>query len=506
MRYLLAHDIGTSGDKATLFAEDGTLIGSILGEYPTHYDRGGVVEQHPEDWWRAVCETTREMAKLVDKKSIAAVSFGGQQMGCACIDREGRPLRSSIIWADTRSVQEEKYIEEVYGRDAFYRKTGHRLSASHTITKLMWVRDHQPEIYKKTYKTLNSKDYIVLKLTGKFMTDYSDASGTLAFDAVNCCWAEDLIQAAGLELDKFPEVRSGLEVVGEVTPQAAEECGLAAGTPVVLGGGDGHMCAVGAGCASVGEISCNLGTSAFIGVMMDYPIADEQQRIVSWNSLIPGTVTVSGTMQAFGASVAWMRDNLCHEELARSKAEGVSRYTYINENSLKSPLGSNGLLFLPYLQGERAPHWDAHAKGAFVGLTMKHTANDMKRAVFEGVAMNMGLIYNILKENISDKMPKKIIVTGGGANSPVVQQTLADLFEAQILLTDVSDIVGSLGAAVAAGYGVGIYKDMQQARKIMKITKTIDPIPENTARFREILPVFSEAYTALKGIFPKLTF
>ena len=339
------------------------------------------------------------------------------------------------------------------------------------------------------------------------MTDYSDASGTLAFDAVNCCWAEDLIQTAGLELDKFPEVRSGLEVVGEVTPQAAEECGLAAGTPVVLGGGDGHMCAVGAGCASVGEITCNLGTSAFIAVMMDHPIADEKQRIVSWNSVIPGTCgTSAARCRPLAPRLPGMRDNLCHEELARSKAEGVSRYTYINENSLKSPLGSNGLLFLPYLQGKRAPHWDAHAKGAFVGLTMKHTADDMKRAVFEGVAMNMGLIYNILKENISDKMPKKIIVTGGGANSPVVQQTLADLFEAQILLTDVSDIVGSLGAAVAAGYGVGIYKDMQQARKIMKITKTIDPIPENTARFREILPVFSEAYIALKGIFPKLTF
>ena len=208
------------------------LLGSILGEYPTHYDRGGVVEQHPEDWRRAVCETTREMAKLVDKKSIAAVSFGGQQMGCACIDREGRPLRSSIIWADTRSVQKRKNtLKRSTAGMRFTAKPDTVYLASHTITKLMWVRDHQPEIYKKTYKTLNSKDHIVLKLTGKFMTDYSDASGTLAFDAVNCCWLQDLIQAAGLELDKFPEVRSGLEVVGEVTPQAAEECGLAAGTP-----------------------------------------------------------------------------------------------------------------------------------------------------------------------------------------------------------------------------------------------------------------------------------
>ncbi|MBQ9942599.1 MAG: xylulokinase, partial [Christensenellaceae bacterium] len=387
-KYLLAHDIGTSGDKATLFREDGTLIKSILGEYPSTYGKGGIAEQNPEDWWAAVCRTTKELLEEIDKKDVAAISFGGMMMGCTPVNDKGEALRSSIMWSDTRSQKQADELQAAYGWDAFYETTGHRISPSHTITKLMWIKENQPEIYKKTYKTLCSKDYIVLKLTGKFVTDYSDASGTLAYNINTKTWADDVIKSVGLDVDKFPEIRSGLEVVGTVTAKASMECGLPEGTPVVLGGGDGQMCAIGAGTSGDGDVTCNLGTSAFISFYLKEPIHDASKRIVTWNAADPNLVTTCGTMQALGASIAWMRDNLCQAEVMRARAEGVSRYKYINEASLRSPVGANGLLFLPYLQGERSPYWNGAAKGSFVGLTMKHNADDIKRAVFEGVAMN----------------------------------------------------------------------------------------------------------------------
>ena len=502
-KYLLAHDIGTSGDKAALFREDGTLIKSIIREYPTYYSAHGCVEQNPEEWWQAVCESTREILGYVDKNEIAAVSFGGQMMGSLCVDKNGTPLRNSIIWADTRSGKEAQYIADHYGRDEFYYTTGHRLSSSHSITKLMWIRDHEPEVYKNTYKSLNSRDHIVLKLTGVFATDYSDASGTLAYNIRKKCWADDVIESAGLDINKFPEIHSGLEVIGYVTEKAAAECGLKAGMPVVLGGGDGCMARIGSGCERPGEYNINLGTSAVNGAVCAEPANDPKQRIVTWCHVDPRYVSVCGTMQACGASISWMKNNLCQEEKALAQKTGESVYTYLNENAAKSPVGSNGLLFLPYLHGERSPHWNPDAKGAFIGLTMKHTANDMKHAVLEGVCMNMGLIHNIIKENVPD-LPDQVIVSGGAANSPIVSQAMADIYNISMATTDLSEEAGSLGAAIVAGYGIGLYPDIGMARQFMKITKVTHPIPENVEKYKEILPVFQEAYESLIGIYPKL--
>ncbi|MBQ9941501.1 MAG: xylulokinase [Christensenellaceae bacterium] len=504
-KYLLAHDIGTSGDKAALFREDGTLVKSIIRAYPTYYSAGGCVEQSPDEWWQAVCDTTNEILTLVDKKDVAAVSFGGQMMGVLCLDKTGTPLRNSIIWADTRSQKEADYIEEHYGRDEFYATTGHRISPSHSITKLMWVRDHQPDIYKNTYKTLNSKDYIVFKLTGKFVTDYSDASSTLAYNINTRAWADDVIETAGLDIDKFPEIKSGLEVVGYVTESAAAECGLLRGTPVVLGGGDGCMARIGSGCVEPGGYNINLGTSAVNGYVSDTPAKDPLQRIVTWNHIDPRYVSIAGTMQACGASISWMRHNLCQAEEAMAKQTGESIFKYINENAAKSTVGSNGLLFLPYMQGERSPRWNAQAKGVFVGLTMKHTIADMQHAVMEGVCLNMGVIHNIIKENVdAATLPTQVLVSGGAAKSPIVSQALADIYNMSMATTNLSDEAGSLGAAIVAGHGVGLYPDITMAREFMKITHVVDPIPANVEKYKEIIEVFNEAYEAMVPIYPKL--
>ncbi len=503
MKYLLAHDLGTTGDKATLYSEDGTLIKSIIAEYPTHYGKHGVVEQNPEDWWKAVCETTSAMADLVDKKEIAAICFGGHMMGCLPMDKNCRPLRNSIIWADTRSQKQADELGERYGVAEFYQTTGHRLSPSHTIPKFMWVKEHEPDVYKETYKTICCKDYIAYKMTGQLVTDYSDASGTLAYNIRKKCWAEDLIESAGLDIEKFPEIRDGSQVLDVVTEAASKECGLLAGTPVVLGGGDGEVAAIGAGVTKLGAGYTCLGTSAWDMACVPEPVQDPTRRIVTWNHVIPDLLTPTGTMQAFGASIAWMRENLCQEEVALAKETGISKYDYINANAAKSPVGANGLLFLPYLHGERSPHWNAEAKGVFVGLTMKHTVNDMKRAVMEGCVFNMGLIHNIFLEN-GLKVGAPLMVVGGAANSPLVMQALADMYDMELCRTNQVDEAGSMGGAILAGRATGVFDSLDVLDRFAKITQVVKPIPENVAKYKEILPVFQEAYDALVPVFPKL--
>lgn len=502
-KYLLAHDIGTTGDKATMFSDDGTLIKSITAEYPTHYEKGGVVEQNPADWWKAVCETTSAMAALVEKKDIAAICLGGHMMGCLCLGEDLQPLRSSIIWADTRSQEQADWIGRHMDPAEFYKLTGHRLSPSHTLTKFMWVRDNQPDIYKKTYKTVHTKDYIAYKLTGILATDYSDASGTLAFDLRRKCWAEELIELAGLDGEKFPEIKDGTKVLGTVTSAAAKECGLPEGTPVVLGGGDGQMAAVGAGVIELGASYSCLGTSAWDMACTVDPVQDPTRRIVTWNHVVPEYDVPTGTMQAFGASIAWMRDNLCYDDLARARQESVDKYTYINASAEKSPVGANGLLFLPYLQGERSPHWNGQAKGVFIGLTMKHTVDDMKRAVMEGVCMNMALIHNIFLEN-GVHFNEPMMMVGGGVNSPLVLQTMADLYGISLCRTNLVNEGGSIGGAILAGHAVGLFPTFKVQERFAKVTQVVHPNEENARRYREILPVFEESYHALTGIFPKL--
>ncbi len=498
-KYLLAHDLGTTGDKAVLFSEDGTLVRALTAEYKTHYLKQGFVEQNPEDWWRAVCETSAELLRTVDKKDVAAVSFSGQMMGCLCVDKEGAALRPSIIWADTRSVAQAEALGETYGKDAFYRTSGHRISSSHTVTKLMWIRDNEPEIYRQTYKTLCAKDYIVLKLTGRFVTDYSDASGTLAYNISERKWADDIIDAAGLARDMFPEILPAVTVVGEVGEGASRESGLPLGLPVVLGGGDGPCGLVGTGCVKDGTGYTYLGTSAWSKFCRTQPVCDPLHRVVTWNHVMPGFVAPTGTMQAAGASITWMKENLCAQEREIAAKTGESIYKYINENAAQSKRGAGGLLFLPHLQGERAPFWNVDAKGAFAGLTMRHTANDMKRAVFEGIAMNMGTIFHILQENkigIQDSM----MLIGGGANSPILRQMMADIYEMEMLIPDKLDEATSMGAAIVAGKGVGLYDSLDVIDRFLEIKEVLRPIKENTEFFRELMKVFEECYFALEQV------
>ena len=501
-KYLLAHDIGTSGDKATLFTTEGVLVKSKIYSYETNFFRDNWAEQNPHDWWTAVCRTTKEILEGIQKEDIVAVSFSGQMMGCLCVDKEGNPLRPAIIWADMRSVKETAFIGERITPKRFYRVTGHRLSPSYGVEKLLWVKNNEPEIYENTYKMFNAKDYIVFKLTGEFLTDFSDASGTCMLDINTTAWSDEILSAAGIDGDKLPDLKESTYRAGGVTPEAAEQTGLAAGTSVICGGGDGLCAAVGAGCIKEGVAYNYVGSSSWIAITTPKPIFDENMRTFNWVHIVPGYVSPCGTMQCAGGSYNWLKNEICKSETLQAEQQGVSPYELINTEIESSPVGAKGLIFLPYLVGERSPHWNPNAKGAFIGLKMEHKREDILRSVLEGVTLNLNVILSEFKQNAHIE---KMIVIGGGAKGKVWRQIMADIYNVQILKPNYLEEATSMGAAVTGGVGAGVFKDFNVIDNFIEIESIDYPIEKNTQKYNKLVPLFAESYASLEHIFERLS-
>ena len=502
-QYIIAHDIGTSGNKASLFSTDGRLMGSRVHAYDVHYFNGTWAEQNALDWWNAVCRTTKELIAEtgIDPGQIGAVSFSGQMMGCLCVDRQGNPLRNAIIWADQRALKQARQIEEHISQQDFYHIVGHRNTASYGVQKLMWIRDNEPEIYRETYKTLNAKDFIVYKLTGKFYTEYSDANSMDCFDLNRLTWSDELISYAGIDGDKLPEVKPSVFVAGGVTKEAAGQTGLAEGTPVVLGAGDGVTANVGAGSIRPGKTYSCMGTSAWITTTSEKPIYDPQMRSVTWAHAIPGLYAPNGTMQTAGGAYSWLKNTICLDETRTAELKGVSPYDLINEEIEKSVPGSNGVLFLPYLLGERAPRWNADAKGSFLGLKAETTRADLLRSVLEGVTMNLAIVLDILKTQVEID---EIMVVGGGAKGRVWRQIMADVYNTRITVPAVLEEAGSMGAAVIGGVGAGIYRDFDAIDRFLEAVDVQEPDPAAAEAYRPVRELFDNCYRVLCQVYPQM--
>lgn len=501
-KYILAHDLGTSGNKASIFSEDGNLIASETTAYETFYtNNSSWVEQNANDWWEAVCTSTNRLLKKVefDVSSIVAVSFSGQMMGCLCVDENGNTLKNSMIWADQRSQEQVKKIEKSISQDEFYKIVGHRNTASYGIQKLMWVKENEPEIYEKTYKMLNAKDFIIYKLTGKFMTDYSDANGSGCFNINTLKWSERILKAAGIDINKLPEAKASTHIVGGIIESASLLTGLAINTPVILGAGDGVTANVGAGSIHEGETYACLGTSAWITTTTKEPIYDPQMRTVNWVHAIPGYYAPNGTMQYAGGAYSWLKDTFYGEE-NKNHTAGQSIYELINEKIEKVPAGSNGVTFLPYLLGERAPRWDSFSRGTIIGLQSTTTKADISRAVIEGVIMNLNIIMNSLRNRINIS---ELTVIGGGAKGSVWSEIMADAFDCKVKIPNILNEASSMGAAVIAGVGVGLFENFDVINKFIKIEKIIEINENNRAVYDEKLAIFNEYYEALAPIYKR---
>jgi xylulokinase len=496
--YLLAHDLGTTGNKAILFdAEEGVVLASTFESYPTDYPQPAWAEQDPADWERAIWQATRRLLCQTDVEpgAIAAVSFSGTMQGALLVDRQGAPLGKAIIWADQRATPQADLIGAVCDPQTLYHLTGQRLSPTYTAPKVLWIKEHAPQEYGQAYKVLQAKDYAAFLLTGVFATDASDASATLLFDLVGRHWATDLIAALGLNCELFPEVHASTAIIGHVTPVAAAASGLLAGTPVVIGGGDGACATVGAGSVRQGEAYAYLGSSSWIAVTTRQPIYDPQRRTFTLAHLIPGYYFSLGTMQAAGGAYGWL-ERLLHPD---GNAQVLQT---MDTEAASVPAGANGLLFLPYLMGERSPYWNPLARGALVGLAIPHGQAEFARAVLEGVALNLGLILEALQAQ--DVQIGRLLLIGGGARSAVWRQILADVLDLPVWLPALTTEATALGAVVAGGVGVGLFADYNVIDRLVSPREAEHPEPARHQHYAALLDLFRQTYEALNPIFAKL--
>jgi len=503
-RFVLAHDLGTTGNKASLYDERGTLVASAFAGYDTRFERHGWAEQDPNDWWRAVCDSTRELLERAPqaRNEVACISFSGQMMGCVPLDPRGKPLRSAIIWADGRAEAQVREVARRIDPDRVYRITGHRLASSYSLAKILWLRDHEPELFDATHAFVNAKDAIVARLTGCFVTDHSDASGTNLLDLGELRYSEAILEAAELDPAKLPDAVSSTHVVGEVRPDVADEVGLPAGVPVVIGGGDGSCAALGAGVHREGTAYNYVGSSSWIALATSAPVLDPDARTFTWAHVVPGMYSPCGTMQAAGASYAWARDTLGGEERDRAEREGGDVYEALNALAAEAPAGARGLLYLPYLLGERSPRWNPRARGAFVGLTMNHGRADMLRAVLEGVTLNLNVILRAFTDQgvAIDRMR----VIGGGASGRFWNGLMADVYGLPVVRLTHLESATSMGAAVAGGVGIGLYDGFEVIETMNPVAEVIEPDTDAHATYRRLAPLFDRAYEGLVPVFDGL--
>ncbi len=495
---IISHDLGTTGDKATLVGADADVIASCTSSYPVDFGPRGKAEQEPEDWWQAVCAATRE---LLDRTGVAAgriegISFSGQMMGAVLLDGGGVPVRPAIIWADTRSVDQTKTLIERVGMERGYAITGHRLNPTYSLSKIMWVRDHEPQAFDRAKTLLLAKDYIGYRLTGALATDPSDASSTNAYDQQAGGWSDELLQAAELPRSLFPQVIASTAVLGRVSAEAAAQTGLAAGTPVVMGGGDGPMGALGAG--KLGPESgayAYLGSSSWVSIAADAPLHDPQMRSMTFNHVIPGRYVPTATMQAGGASLEWIVDVLASDG-------GDADYHRLLAEAADVGASEDGLYFLPHLLGERSPYWNPAARAVFAGLARHHGAAHLTRAVLEGVAFNLYTGLLALVEN-GASVPA-VDAIGGAANSDLLLQIMADVWGIEVTRRTLVDEATSLGAAIVGGVGVGLFESFEVADRLGQEAERLRPDAGRHARYGREYALFMDAYRRLEPWFDEL--
>ncbi len=505
MTCLIGLDIGTTGVKSILINANGKVLASDFTEYPLYFPKPGWAEQNPDDWWNATINSIRKLIRKskVNTKSIKGLSFSGQMHGLVCLDKNYRVIRPAILWCDVRTTTQCKKITQIVGKEKLLKLVSNPALEGFTLPKLIWVRDKEPQNYKKITKILLPKDYVRFKMTGKIGIDISDAAGTLMLDVVNRKWSDELLKILKINKSILPDVYESIDIAGEITNEVAKLTGLARGTKVVFGGADNTCSAVGNGIIKAGLVSSSIGSSGVVLAPMEKVRREKQGRIHTFNHSVPELWYFMGVMLSAGISYRWFRDTFGEVEKEIEKKKGIDAYISLNKLAEKVPVGSEGLIFLPYLNGERTPHQDGYAKGVFFGITPRHTKGHFVRAILEGVCYGLRDSLEIIKEM---KVPiKQIRLTGGGAKSPLWRQIQADIFNHSVVTINV-DEGPAFGAAIIAGVGVGVYKSFSEATEnIIKIKTQIDPIKKNAKRYNEFYQIFKSLYPKLKLSFSEVS-
>jgi len=506
-RYIVAHDMGTGGSKVVLFDRDGTLLGKSFQPYGTNYPQPRWAEQRPTDWWNAIVAGTQDViAKTgIDVKEIAVISFDGHGMGNVPVDDKGALLRdSTMVWFDSRSSAQAKRVLDKIGLDEWYKMTGCAFDpAFFSGFKLMWYRDNEPELFKKTHKFLGTKDYITLRMTGAQLTDYSDAQLSGFFDIHKMAYSDELLAAAEFPAEKLPEVFPSTHIAGELLPAPAKEMGLPAGIPVVVGGEDVPCTAAGAGVVTKDRIYSYIGTSGWMSVASETPVIGDKVRISNFCHVVPGMYTPQMGVYSAGSTYQWVQDVICKSEVAAAKQLGVDPFSLMEVEAATAPAGSNQLLFLSTFAGGGNIHADnPDLKGAYLGIGPSHTRADVIRSVMEGVSLDLGLILDHYRKR--GVVPSEMRLVGGGSKSPIWRQILADVFEIPINVTDIGQEAAALGAAMIGGVGVGIWKDFTIVDELTEVMYHCEPQPDVSPRYQQLKPIFKDAVAAISELCTRL--
>ncbi len=502
--YLLGIDLGTSGTKTVLFDTEGAVVASALEEYSMYQPQNGWAEQDPADWWNAAKNTIRTVLEKSgeDPAAVRGLGISGQMHGLVMLDENGRVLRRSIIWCDQRTAEECREITEKVGAQRLIAITANPALTGFTASKILWVRNHEPELYARCRHILLPKDYVRYMLTGQFATEVSDASGMQLLDVPNRCWSKEVLEKLEIDESLLAKVYESPEVTGYVTGEAAALTGLAEGTPVVGGAGDNAAAAVGTGVVESGKALTTIGTSGVVFAHSDSVTIDPQGRVHTFCAAVPGCWTVMSCTLAAGLSLKWFRDNFCREEIQAASGMGKDPYVLMDQEAERVPIGANRLVYLPYLMGERSPKLDPECRGVFFGLSAIHTKYDMLRAVMEGVIYSQRECLDILRG--MGVVSSEMIACGGGGTSPLWRQMMADVYGLPVK-TSASKEGPALGVAILAGVGAGVYASVPEAcRRLIRTSAPQEPVPGNHEKYEPFYRTYLSLYPALKEGFQTL--
>lgn len=492
MKYFIGIDVSTTATKSLLMDEAGRVVAVAASEYTFETPRPLWSEQDANLWWQGTIHSIRSVfaESGIEPRNVAGIGLTGQMHGLTMLGGEGKVLRPAILWNDQRTESQCDEIRTRLGRRRLIEITGNDALTGFTAPKILWVREHQPEIYQKTHCLLLPKDYVRYKLTGVYATDKAGAAGTLLMDMHLRDWSQEVLDALEIPVHLLPKTHEGTQVTGEVSSEAADSTGLAAGTPVVGGGGDQSAQAVGVGAVKPGVVALTLGTSGVVFASTDQPMIEPEGRLHAFCHAAPGKWHMMGVMLSAAGSLRWHRDTLAPGEdysVLVSEAEGVSP-------------GCEGLYFLPYLTGERTPHPDPLARAGFIGLTVRHARPHMTRAVLEGVAFGLRDGFELMKKAGLAEITQ-VRISGGGAKSELWRQILADVLDAQLVTVNTTE-GAAYGAALLAGVGAGIWPDVDTACELtIHLTGTTQPQVDNVPIYQGAYRTYRKLYPALKEIF-----
>ncbi len=498
--FLLGIDIGTSACKAAVFRFDGTAVAEASAPYPTDYPSSGQAEQNPDLWWEAVCSILpRLFDQGVSPKQICGIGVAGQSWSAVAVDSAGEVLCPTPIWTDTRAEDICRQLRDRFGGDRLFGISGNPIQPMYTMPKVLWYRDHRPQVYDRTATILQSNSFIVFRLTGVLSQDLSQGYGWTCFDMSRLTWDLPLCRELGCREDLLPPLSPCHQVIGFVTPQAAAQTGLFAGTPVVAGGLDAACGALGVGVIAPGQTQEQGGQAGGMSICTDHCVSDP--RLILSPHVVPDRWLLQGGTVGGGGCLKWFEREFGSAERALAMQRGISPFEELDRLAKAIPVGSEGLLFLPYMAGERTPIWDPHAKGVFYGMDFSKTRGHFVRSVMEGVAYS--LRHNLEIAEKAGASIQQLYAMGGAANSPLWMQIKADITQKPIF-TPRSDTATALGAAMLAGVGTGIYSDLQQAvEHTVQPSKRYSPLQEHQSVYERGYNTYRSLYEILKDLMKK---